>query len=524
LPSKYITSLKGAQSLWLDALPLFDNYRSPIKQCDQINELLERVEHYIILIIEDLDRNKEAKNIFNSIAPLIENLNGNGRIKFILSVGDSLNEPDIINRICRYKEFITFDKNHIYSSVNRTITTLLKESNLSYHCEISYFFRKDQNKYSLDMKAREALFSYINTPRDLKFILTQFSLDWRRSLKGCCDILDLLAVIVLKHYEASFIEALVRNNYSDMDFDSVLKSETHLNFNNANAAEEVFNYFFNSNKNTNLNKHKRLQCCKNNHHRYFFSIVERLPTEKTILDKEYFDELYRLKRLCKTSTDVSEILFYIKKLTAYKSIYDIIGDFSVISQKNSAIPILTVYCDYLLSDLKSGFFGIKDEDKIGNLLKGRYIKNNTILYSLTRKTTQNLCERNLFALESFYSSLKTCNIKKNNESFIYRISLEKTMNSFINQSSNYFVDKINDDTMKLFICAHEIINFHTQKNHENNEIRVLIWLKSNDSVVSKTLLSFIKDYHSRDTINHYEDNILYSYRMGMNDLLHFNNN
>ncbi|MFQ1895825.1 P-loop NTPase fold protein [Aeromonas veronii] len=524
LPSKYITSLKGAQSLWLDALPLFDNYRSPIKQCDQINELLERVDHYIILIIEDLDRNKEAKNIFNSIAPLIENLNGNGRIKFILSVGDSLNEPDIINRICRYKEFITFDKNHIYSSVKSTITTLLKESDLSYHCEISYFFSKNQNEHSPDFKARESLFSYINTPRDLKFILTQFSLDWRRSLKGCCDILDLLTVTVLKHYETSFIETLVRNNYSDMDFDSILKSESHLKINNVNAAEEIFNYFFNSNKNTNLKKHKRLQCCKNNHHRYFLSIVERLPTEKTTLDKEYFNELYRLKNLCKTSIDVDEILFYINKLTAHKNIYDIIGDFSVISPRNSALPILAVYCDCLLSDLEGRFIGIKDADKIKSLLKNSNIKNNTILYSLTRKTTQSLCVQNLLELASFYSSLNTCNIKKNNKPFIYRISLEKTMNSFIIQAKNHFIDEINQNTVKLFVCAHEIIQIYTQKNHKKNQLRVLMWLKSNDSTLSKALLSFIKDYYSKDALNQYEDIILQSYRMEMNNSLYFKDN
>ncbi|HHQ4530956.1 TPA: P-loop NTPase fold protein, partial [Aeromonas hydrophila] len=87
LPSKYIHTLKGAQSLWLDILPIFDNHSSPSSQLAEIDNLLVNLKIKIIIIIEDLDRNKDAETMLNSIAPLIDTLNKNSSFRFILSIG-----------------------------------------------------------------------------------------------------------------------------------------------------------------------------------------------------------------------------------------------------------------------------------------------------------------------------------------------------------------------------------------------------------------------------------------------------
>ncbi|RQM70012.1 P-loop NTPase fold protein [Aeromonas hydrophila] len=154
LPSKYISSLKGAQSLWLDTLPLFYNHSSPRSQLTEIDNLLEKINLKVIIILEDLDRNIDAEAMLNSIAPLIDRLNENGNFRFILSIGEKLNNPNIVNRICRYKEYLSQDRSYVLNSIKESLHSTLKKKKLAYTGDISYFFQQMNLKvvlYLLEM-------------------------------------------------------------------------------------------------------------------------------------------------------------------------------------------------------------------------------------------------------------------------------------------------------------------------------------------------------------------------------------
>lgn len=492
LPTKYISSLKGAQSLWLDALPLFDNYSSPVKQCDQINNILERINHNIVFIIEDLDRNKEAITIFNSIAPLIENLNGNGRIKVIISIGDALNEPQIINRICRYKEFLIFDKDQVYNHIQKSVTSLLKESKFPYHCSISHFFKRSLFNNSAEYKVRQALFSYIETPRDLKILLTQFSYDWTKSLKGSCDILDLLAITILKHHEDNLIKSLLLINNLDIEFSRI---ETQLK--NKEAAEIIFNYFFKKN-NFSVSR-KRLQSCSKDYNKYFTSIVNRAPSQKNAAthEKVYFEELYDLINECKEKSDENKIIFSIRKILSYVDIDTFKHDLLSIKSSNAAAPFIVLYCQHMIEGKNSDLINDVIIMKLPDLIKGMGMTNNELLKRTTKMAACSLINDNLTLLDKFYENISKAGI---NRHFVYTHNFELIMSSFITQGQFNFKGEIDYQILELFISTYSVVSFSKYENKKKNKKpitygnKMISWLHNDKSELSMSMIAYIKRY------------------------------
>ncbi|MCW0507548.1 KAP family NTPase [Aeromonas piscicola] len=523
LPSKYISSLKGAQSLWLDALPLFDNYRSPVKQCDQINDILERIDHNMVFIIEDLDRNKDAAHIFNSIAPLIENLNGNGRIKVILSIGDALNDPVIINRICRYKEFLIFDKDHIYSHIQKSVTTLLKESDFPYHCSVSYFFKKSMFNNSIEDNVRHALFSYISTPRDLKILLTQFSYDWKKSLKGSCDILDLLAITILKNHEDNLIKALLLTNDTNTEFTKITSQLKNAEFKNIEAAQIIFNYFFKKN-NFSISK-KRLQSCSKNYNRYFLSIVNRAPTtsNSAVNERAYFEDLYHLIKICKTSSNENEILYYIKKILSYVDIDFFIHDFNSINKNNSAAPLIVLYCQYMTNGKSNGLISDEIIGKLPRLIDGLSMRNNSLLRKITKDATTVLMQQNLSLLSFLYTTIDTVKL---NKTFVYTHDFNLIMSNFIVQGELDFKSQISYQILDLFINTYFVIMFEKDKQAQNDKgkknykLKIVSWLYNHNSELSSVMFTYIKKYKISSNHGQQVENIIISLQNEINIHMH----
>lgn len=318
LPSKYINSLKGAQSLWLDALPLLDCHSSANSQLDKLNEQLSRINHKVILVIEDIDRNEEREKILNSIASLIDKLNSYSSFRLILSIGEGLYRPELINRVCRFKENIVFDDIHKANAVETGIKDLLSKSQLTYKSSETLFHSERNEEFN---KFIEAILYYITNIRDLKAILRELDYDWKEILCGSCDIVDLLAFTILKHFEPLLIEYISENkrNLNAETINKEISQNTALY--NKESAEVIANYLLCNE--ASRNKSHRLQSCIFSPSKYIPLLIEKRSLEKNgkVVDQEFFSFVEDINELSesdysrKNSVKISRLLFKAKKLS-----------------------------------------------------------------------------------------------------------------------------------------------------------------------------------------------------------------
>ncbi len=351
LPSKYINALKGVKSLWLDVLPLFDNQSSPDSQLSEIDALLSMLDLRIILIIEDLDRNKDASSMLNSIAPLIDRLNHNSNFRLVLSIGEKIDSPEITNRICRYKEYLHFNHDDIFSTIHSSVRKLINNSKCIYLGDIDSFFTKTDPVHK---QARSYLFSYVTNPRDLKLLIREFCFDWTNILKGNCDIIDLLAITILKHYEPSLITLISKAKGSitnDID-----KLTSNVNFENPIAARYLLSYFFIKNE---MHEKERAQCCSSFPHQYINVLLERKVIYKYGVPQEdvYFRLAKKIKEKCLDETNskiASTIASMLNVMCDIKSRGKAIIDLKNIYDE-ALIPVLASFYDEL-QRVKDGDF------------------------------------------------------------------------------------------------------------------------------------------------------------------------
>lgn len=368
LPSKYIHSLKGAQSLWLDALPLFDNHSSPSNQLEKINELLSRINHYVILIIEDIDRNDDAERITSSIASLIDRLNHCGNFRFILSIGENLNKPEVINRICRYKEFLTSNRNDTLALIEECLHSLIYHSHIEHKGDIISNITTKQLLFNAIPS--DALLNYIKNPRDLKVILRQVDYDWTEILNGSCNIVDLLVITVLKHYEPHVVTMMIKSNVADVS--KIMESSNSIRgmVNDVDAASSLCNYLL---KKEGVNDCiGRLQSCVFSIYKYLTIIVERnhhplygIPRDQIAFKLAERVKEYSLNDLnLKTVDTVCDI---VEKMTSLLTETYINDRFTIIFNGYELIPILCQTYRKIKSgnnDENTNFIGLANKHRL----------------------------------------------------------------------------------------------------------------------------------------------------------------
>ncbi|MBL0431680.1 hypothetical protein JD501_00320 [Aeromonas hydrophila] len=325
LPSKYINSLKGAQSLWLDALPLLDCHSSANSQLDKLNELLSRINYKVILVIEDIDRNDEKNKILNSIASLIDKLNSYSSFRLILSIGEELYLPEIINRVCRYKEHLAFDDASKVSTVESCIKKLLSQSNIKYRSSETLFNEKNESEFG---KFIVFLLSYITNLRDLKAILRELEYDWDNILIGNCDIVDLLTITILKQFEPALIKLILTEDLNYGTSSAIKEISKIEAIKNKDASEAIINYLFGAGvmKNTSA----RLQSCIFAPSRYIPTLIERkLPTKKGyIVCQDFFTVAENINKLSasayskRNAIELAKMLFKARRLSPPGYLYD----------------------------------------------------------------------------------------------------------------------------------------------------------------------------------------------------------
>lgn len=502
LPSKYIQTLKGAQSLWLDILPIFDNHSSPGSQLAEIDDLLATLKLKIIVIIEDLDRNKDAETMLNSIAPLIDTLNENSSFRFILSVGQKLNNPEIINRICRYKEYINLDREHVQNSIEECLNKIIQMKKLTYKGNYKDFFSTTTTS-DKTIATRDALLSYITNPRELKIILRQVELDWNSSLYGCCDILDLFAITTLMHYEPILISSILNHNPSEISFTKLTEKNKELlnELSSAKSSEIIVNYFFDTTR-EDTKPENRLQSCRHDFNKYFQLIVARNRIDKEQREKEqsYFSGLFELNLLCKKNSQPDEIYTLTDELTYYKRSYDkFIYDYKTLYGKNSLIPTLILLKHCLLNKDSTKDDRAKSDYFVGKM-KGSRVKNNVLAHRIIRDIVNIYLNQSLITLESFYSKLDECI----NRNYIPKPKINTVMLKFKEQHGNE--ETLN---MHLIDATLDIIQFVMSKNKkaENNKPQkrkyefFVEWLINDESSFSMNIVRKIKEYKYQDNFS-----------------------
>lgn len=485
LPSKYIHSLKGAQSLWLDALPIFDNHSSSNKQLEKINELLSRINHYVILIIEDVDRNDEAEKIINSLASLIDRLNHCENFRFILSIGEKLNTPDVINRICRYKEFLTNNTDNTLSLIEICLQDLIKKSHIAHKDELIESISTKPSM--LTYFPSDAILSYITNPRDLKIILRQIDYDWTEILKGSCNIIDLLAITILKHYEPHVVTMIIKNNR--LDVSTLFDPQNHdiKMINRVDAARTLCGLLLISNGKVDNTAH--LQSCAFDVDRYLSILIERnhqlmynIPTDQVI-----FMLAERVKHFSLSSgneKNISITFDIIKKIAYLKKEECLPERFNILFKGCSLYSSLCYIHEEILTDNDG-----KITKSIGAASKQRLTAENpgsTIW--LTNKIADLLCANKLHLLNILYRDF----LNFQNESYIVRPSPQKIFKSFSNDLSKF--ESSNNGDNKKYPYGDSVFlltNIYLSKNACVSE--VIEELIKKDSPFKSNLLAFINN-------------------------------
>ncbi|MFQ2266701.1 P-loop NTPase fold protein [Aeromonas hydrophila] len=471
LPSKYIHSLKGVQSFWLDTIPLFDNYSSPNNQLNRINDILYRLDCTILIVIEDIDRNVNGEEILNKIAPLFDFLNSCEHFRLIMSFGEKLNNPSIINRIFRHLEFVSFDKGSIYSSIRESFDKLTKEANNNYIGEYQFFF-EDNDAYINSV--REYLFEYIETPRDLKMILVQVEHDWKNYLHGCCDILDLLVISVLCQSELNLIVELQKLHHKKHTYDIIAHlsgNDIKGTFKKPENAIAIINFLFGNKYKIDQATPNRLQSCFYDHKMYLKTILSRCtPEDNTyILEQRYFSDLTLLAEHCGSQEYRHEqVVPILERLIKYRGIYDFSRDNLIQNKDNSLIALLSLY-----------MFNISDNNMNNSLFEKSTASNLSTAATLITNISHELAALNLNSLKYFYDGISGIVSRD----MIKCIETATIMNYF--EQQNPSSENINASLYHM-VCA--ILEYITEDSHS---YIIETWLKNHNTEFSKKLFAFI---------------------------------
>ncbi|MBE8733928.1 P-loop NTPase fold protein [Aeromonas veronii] len=501
LPSKYIHSLKGAKSFWLDILPIFENHSSTISQLDAINEILNKLNLKLILVIEDLDRNKDSESMLNSIAPLIDTLNNYNNFRFIISMGEKLNNPAIINRICRYSEFITFDRKDIYHDIYNSIKKMLKRHNHSYYGNIEDFFGISPEK-TYHVKVRDVLFGYISTPRELKYIIRKMELHWDDSLHGGCDILDLLAITILKQYEPIVISALSKSNAMTINFKNLEESNDKFRESliNGASAEIIVNYFFNTSS-SKVKPENRLQSCLHNFSRYFSMIVDNkeITDSERTNEQDYFRTLKKIYTLCSQSNKAIEIKEATLDAVAYRDFFQFIFDYKSLYSDNLLIPILSLiiaHADKNNTLEGIGLQTILDElSRLNDNVESGQLGDvsNRLINEMTSHIIDHYLTYNIEVVSLFFDAIENkipkgvCSVPSINEIMISFKEIGSTKNIF------HIIDAVLNIIKRT--------RTGTSTPSKSNARIFIDWLLSDGSKFSNEIIDRIESYHYMDNFS-----------------------
>lgn len=469
LPSKYINSLKGAQSFWLDTLPLLHNHASASFQLKKIDSILSMMRYQMILIIEDIDRNSHANDILNGIAPLLDKLNHQSTMKLIISIGEKFNNPDIINRVCRYKEFLHYNHIDTHSEILALIIKLSSFRKSLYKGDVEDFFIEGNSSHT---HARNALFGYITSQRDLYFILREVEFSWELILAGQCDILDLLAITIIKHFEPNLIRAISEYNEIDDEIQNKENLMSHLeNYNLLKIKDSalVFEYFFMKSRIT----HNRLQACSLYKNYYLNMLIER-KTEFKNYDKpedHYFYHAFKIHSALsyiKKADDTKNIKHRYEKMLEIKSHDKIIYDLDILHNKGTTSLLKLILVLWDIKENSSKKYNIATFSDFLKNINLPSVKNLNLVASLTTAISELLIRSSITHSLSFYRELN----HHNNFNCIYKPAIDDifsaTKAEYEGSDNKYIADMIYSiGSLILMLWGDELPTLAMKLNEKN---------------------------------------------------------
>lgn len=189
LPRHYQEAMHASQNSWLGMLASYGgpdvNPENTLKRFDSI---LQASNAYLVLFIEDLDRNQPNPGMLSEIQSLLDRLKQSvGRIRFVVAIGGKAGHHFDFSKLCdRYEMLTTLPK----ETVKEVIKTTCIQLRSQYPSDFTW---KSHN----EERVLKAVANILSQPRHLRLALRYVSHAWR-SLHGEVDMYELLLISALR--------------------------------------------------------------------------------------------------------------------------------------------------------------------------------------------------------------------------------------------------------------------------------------------------------------------------------------
>ena len=223
LPDSFSHALYGV-SHWLSFLDPLLRPDTPENVVMKLDRLLEANNRKLLIVVENVDRNKERDQFIDVISAILDKLSSNQNIRFIFSADENFLDAQIVYRISDYKERVeTFVppevilrfmalclKKSLNSNPNNNangellIIPYLKQGfTLPIDGEeqiqvVAKFFKLAPNSNdpmngdSMEYQVLDALADVLSNPRRLKYVLRHCYHLWTTKLAGEVNLFDLI--------------------------------------------------------------------------------------------------------------------------------------------------------------------------------------------------------------------------------------------------------------------------------------------------------------------------------------------
>ncbi len=211
VPEQYAAAMGSADNVFLKIFAaLATCWKSPLDILKKIDNVLTAIDRWMIIFLEDVDRNKNDKVFFNEIAALLDTLRQLNRVSLVLAIGQEYRAEEVLIKTAEHIENVPrLNRLDVLNVLKTFRSYCLKQSKDKVNLLPE---KKDRNRMgwgrskivqaitriSNDLsKPVDAIVELTSNPRVLKHALRRTWAAWKK-LPGEIDFDDLLIVNVLK--------------------------------------------------------------------------------------------------------------------------------------------------------------------------------------------------------------------------------------------------------------------------------------------------------------------------------------
>jgi|GEM_PF-6445466 len=208
IPQQYVRALAKTHTIFDIITELFREVNIPENVLKKIDNLLRSEGKKMVLILEDLDRNKNNDIRHDSVDATLRRLRNTECVSFVITDSYRKNEERLdFVKICDYVEEVPVMS---FRDKSTCLATIAK------HQSKGVVEPKDDNEilekipYLTEVGVYSALLELIDTPRTFKTIIRDLDVTWGK-LRGECDYVELLALTILRNTDNSVFDFIVEN-------------------------------------------------------------------------------------------------------------------------------------------------------------------------------------------------------------------------------------------------------------------------------------------------------------------------